>query len=70
MTGLALARVAPPASEVLGAPGPREHADREDYRSWLRRHHDSPAVRSSRLRAYEVFVQRWPHLPAWFAARR
>ena len=66
MTGLALVPVAPADSAV--GPARREHADREDYRSWLRRHHDSPAVRSNRLRAYEVFVERWPHLPAWFAA--
>ena len=68
MTGLALVPVAPSAPEEQGDARPREHADREDYRSWLRRHHQSPAVRSNRLRAYEVFVERWPDLSAWFAA--
>jgi integrase len=68
VTGLAAVPVEPTAPARLGSPLRREHADREDYRAWLRRHHASPSVRSNRLRAYEAFVDRWPDLPAWFTA--
>lgn len=53
---------------VAAGQGQREHVDRATYRAWVWEHVSSSSVRSSRMRAFDEFLERWPRLEDWFSA--
>ena len=50
------------------APVSRVHIDRATYQEWINEHCTTYPMRRNRLNEYDLFVEQWPTLQAWFDA--